>query len=175
MNESWKTFSSIVPVGAGNVFPPRSGASLDETWAASWPPTLAPSPWAPGILPMSNVPPGGLLASLGAGTSGGILGSLALPWKHFGPNYIGVPAPPPAGAASRPAPDIDQYFSPAPRVPIWEDGLTRESAGSAQALPGPSSRSAPSQATKTLETGRPDILMAIRTSYLMPRPTTNGS
>lgn len=145
MNESWKTFSSIVPAGAGNIFAPRSGASLDETWAASWPPTLAPSPWAPGILPVSRVPPGGLLASLGADTSGGILGSLALPWKPFGPNYVGVSAPPPVGAASRPAPDIDQYLSPAPRLlPMWDYDLTRESAGSAQALPGPSGRSSPS-------------------------------
>jgi hypothetical protein len=140
MNELWKTFSSIVPIGAGNVFSSRSAEPLDG-WAL-WPPTLTSSSWAPAILPISSVPPEGLLASLGTGTSGGILGSLAPPWKHFGPS-VGVLAPPPAGAASRPPPGIDQYPSPVPRVPRWEDVLTREFADSAQTLLGPPSRSSP--------------------------------
>ena len=89
---------------------------------------------------MSNVPPEGLLASLGRGTSGGILGSLAPPWKHFGPNYVGWSALPLAGGTSRPAPGIEQYLSMAPRL---EEGMMREFAGSAQTLPGPSSRSSP--------------------------------
>ena len=140
MNEWWKTFSSIVPIGADNVFSSRSAEPLDT--GASWPPTLTSSLWAREIVPISSAPPEGLLASLGTGISGGILGSLAPPWKHFGPN-VGVLAPPPAGAASRPPPGLDQYPSRVPRVPRWEDVLTREFAGSAQTLPGTSSRSSP--------------------------------
>lgn len=78
---------------------------------------------APTILPMSSVPPGGLLASLGTGTSGGILGSLAPPWKHFGSNYVGVRAPEPAGGASMPAPGIDHYLSTGPGMPTRDDIL----------------------------------------------------
>lgn len=96
---------------------------------------------APTILPMSSVPPGGLLASLGTGTSGGILGSLAPPWKHFGSNYVGVRAPEPAGGASMPAPGIDHYLSTGPGMPTRDDILPRELAGSAQTLPEPSGQS----------------------------------
>lgn len=140
MNESWKTFNAILPISAGNIFSPQP-ADPPDAWAVLLPPTLAPNSWMPAILPMSSVPTGGLLGSLGAGTSGGILGSLAPPWKHFGPNYAGVPAPEPADGALRSTPSIDRYLSTAPRIPTPDGILTRELADVAQKPPEPSSRS----------------------------------
>jgi hypothetical protein len=114
--------------------------AVDELRRESWPTIVAQTTSRlPATTTSSGPPQGGLLASLNARTSGGLLGGVAAPVEHFdSANYWGLD-PTPLRTGAGPTPGIGYYLLPP--APTWASVPTSAQARAAQAFSEPASRS----------------------------------
>jgi hypothetical protein len=143
MNGPWKNFISPwwpSAIDASVRFPVPPTQAVDELRRESWPTIVAQTSSRLPALPISSGPlQGGLLASVNARTSGGLLGGLAAPVEHLdSANYWGV-EPTPLRTGAGPMPGAGYYLLPP--APTWGSVPTRAQARAAQAFSEPASRS----------------------------------